>query len=54
MLFTAFPIQQTCAVRVVAYISYPGYAPAPNVFLPTVLSGARSVGTVNCSVKFCM
>jgi hypothetical protein len=46
MLFTAFPIQHTCAV-LVAYISYPGYASAPNVFLPIVLSGARSVGTVN-------
>jgi len=28
MLFATFPIQQTCAVPVVAYVSYPGYAPA--------------------------
>ena len=41
------PIQRTCATVVVAYISYSGYAPAPNVFLPRVLSGARSM-------KFCV
>jgi hypothetical protein len=47
ILFTACTVQQTCVVLVVAYISYPGYASAPNVLLPIVLTSARSVGTVN-------